>query len=64
MTREKILNPQSCTEQELKEKCKKTVWNGSYASKICHKCGQVWVNLDGHTDEAEIVERCRECFES
>ena len=51
------------TDDELREKIKKSSLNGGYATEICRKCGSFWTDPKGRTDTAKIRDKCRECFD-
>ena len=51
------------TNEQIKEEVKKNIWNGEYIMKICKGCGMLWCTPESNTDDAEIVEVCKECFD-
>lgn len=36
--------------------------NGEYAFKICRQCGAYWVQPNGNTDTAYMVDACSVCL--
>jgi hypothetical protein len=38
--------------------------NGSYATKICKRCGLYWNAPDGNAKTATIIDKCRDCFDT
>jgi len=41
----------------------KTYANGEYCVTICKKCGRYFHTPEGDTDTAEIVDKCKFCFD-
>lgn len=50
------------TDEEIKIIASK-VMNGSYITKICKGCGDIWINEDGDLEKAVLIKECRKCVE-
>lgn len=50
------------TNSEIRERAKKYN-NGCYCVKICKNCGMLFTDPKAATKHAEIISKCRSCFE-
>lgn len=49
-------------DDEIRQFAKQIIWNGWYLTQICKNCGTVLCDPDKSTDDARIVDKCKECF--
>lgn len=56
-------NQRNLPTSQLKEFVSQNILGGSYAIKICRKCGTVYCDLEGQCNTAKIVTVCKTCFE-
>lgn len=51
------------SDEELKERGRKTSMNGEYINEIFKKCGAFSTNQKTYTKNAKIIEKCSLCFD-
>jgi hypothetical protein len=49
-------------DDEIRQLSKQLIWNGEYLTQICRGWGEVLCDSEKTTDDAQIVDKCKECF--